>query len=131
MLEFVQGVSTQHFINELRHSLHIDRVTLDFTLCHIIIASVAIGFGPARTKFPNILLNGFKCIGELSEMGTEGDVWLIGTMHVEDGIRVVIEDLFTHEFQCLVQPYTCPEGCKCRNEHIGVDIEILALVLGT
>ncbi|XP_068757601.1 neural cell adhesion molecule 1-like [Montipora capricornis] len=83
-----------------------------------------LGFGPARTKFRNIL-NRFKCIGELTEIGTEDDVWLIGTMHVEDGIRVVIEDLLTQEFQCLVQPYTCRADCKCLNEHIGVDIEIL------
>ena len=103
LLEFVQGVLTQHIIIELRHSLHIEIESLDFTLCLIIIASVPIVFRPAPIKFRNVL-TGFKFVGELTEMGAEGDVRLIETMHVEDGIGVVIEDLFTQEFQCLVQP---------------------------
>ena len=87
-------------------------------------------FRPTRTKFRNVL-TGFTFVGELTEMGAEGDVRLIRTMHIEDGIRVVIEDLFPEEFQGFVQPLTCPAGGKGRNEHIGVDIEFLTLVLGT
>ena len=93
LLDFVQGVLTQHFIIELRHSLHIKRVFLDFTLCLIIIESVLIVFGPARTIFRNVL-TGFKLVGQFTEMAAEGDVRLIGTMQVEDGFGVVIEDLF-------------------------------------
>ena len=103
MLEFVQGVLTQHLIIELRHSLHIERVSLDFTFRFIIVASVSIVFKPTRTKFRNVL-TGFKFVGELTEMGAEGDVRLIRTMHIEDGIRVVIEDLFPEELQGFVQP---------------------------
>ena len=67
-----KGVLTQHFIIELRHSLHIERVTLDFTLCLIIVASVPIVFRPTRTKFRNVL-TGFKFIGELTEMRRQVD----------------------------------------------------------
>ena len=62
MLEFVQGVLAQHLIIELHHSFHIETVSLDFTLCLIIIASVAVVLRPARTKFLNVL-TGFKFIG--------------------------------------------------------------------
>ena len=86
MLEFVQGVLTQHLIIELRHALHIKRVTLDFLV-----------FRPARTKFYNVLTR-FKLIGELTELGAKGDIRLIGTMHIEDEIGFVMEDLFTQEF---------------------------------
>ena len=47
---------TQHFIIELRHSLHIERVSLDFTLRLIIIAPVPIVFGPTQTNFHNVLI---------------------------------------------------------------------------
>ena len=94
---------TQHLIIKLRHSLHIERVSLDFTFRLIIVASVPIVFRPTQTKFRNVL-TGFKFVGEFTEMGAEGDVRLIRTMHIEDGIRVVIEDLFPEEFQGFVQP---------------------------
>ena len=104
MLEFVKDVLVQHLIIELRYSFNIERVSLDFTLCLIIIASVPIVLTPTRTKgTDHKVLTGFKFVGELTEMGSKGDIRLIGTMHVEDRIGVVIEDLFTQEFQCLVQ----------------------------
>ena len=68
MLEFVQGVLMQHLIIELRHSLHIERVSLDFTFRLIIVASVPMVFRPTRTKFRNVL-TGFTFVGKLTEMG--------------------------------------------------------------
>ena len=94
LLKFVQGVLTQHLIIELRHSFHTERVTLDFTLRLFIVASVPIVFRPAQTKFCNVL-TGFEFVDELTKMGVQGDVRLIGMMHVKDGISVLIEDLFT------------------------------------
>ena len=50
--KFVQGVLAQNPILELHYSLHIERVTLDFTLCLIIVALVPIVFWPAWTTTP-------------------------------------------------------------------------------
>ena len=127
-VQLVQEVLAQHIVIELRCSLAVEREPPHFADGLAGPGLTAIILGPRRAELHDgIALSEF--VLEFAQVLAQGRTGLTGTVRKHHRVRFEVQDLFSQQFQGLVEAELGPTGGEAGHEDVQVGRQGLAVVL--